>query len=95
MNSILVIQLIKQTEFLGICKWSFEYLNKYTFLCLYKSLVRSHLDYGDLVWYPVLKKYISMVENVQRRSTRLIFLNYDTCPKSYLHGSALKTCTSS
>ena len=38
----------------------------------YKSLVRSHLDYGDLIWFPVLKKHISMIENVQRRATRIL-----------------------
>ena len=26
------------------------------FLCFYKSLVGSHGDYGDLNWFPALKK---------------------------------------
>ena len=43
----------KANKIHGLVKRSFTYLNKYTFLCLYKSLIRSHLDYGDLVWYPV------------------------------------------
>ena len=47
-------------------------MDKSTFLCLYKSLVRSHLDYGDLNWFPVLKKHIRMIENVQRRATRIL-----------------------
>ena len=33
--------------------------------------MRSHLDYGDLIWFPVLKKHIRMIENVQRRATRI------------------------
>ena len=47
-------------------------MDKSTFLCLYKSLVRSHLDYGDFIWFPVLKKHIRMIENVQRRATRIL-----------------------
>ena len=47
-------------------------MDKSTFLCLYKSLVRSHLDNGDLIWFPVLKKHIRMIKNVQRRATRIL-----------------------
>lgn len=39
-------------------------------MCL--SLIRSHIDYGDLVWFPVLKKHIETVENIQRQSTKLL-----------------------
>ena len=62
----------KANKILGLVKRSFSFLDRSSFLCLYKSLIRSHLDYGDLVWFPVLKKHICMVENVQRRSTRLL-----------------------
>lgn len=62
----------KANRILGLVKRTFSYIDKVSFLCLYKSLIRSHLDYGDLVWFPVLKKHIRIVENVQRRSTRLL-----------------------
>ena len=41
---------------------------------LYKSLVRSKLDYGNIVFYPTTctKKYVQVLENAQRRATRLI-----------------------
>jgi len=37
---------------LGIIKRNFEYTSKNCFVMLYKSLVRSHLEYANSVWYP-------------------------------------------
>lgn len=42
------------------------------FLCLFKSLVWSILDYGSPVWNPSAKKNRQLLENVQRRGTRLV-----------------------
>ena len=39
---------------------------------LYKGLVRPLIDYGNLIYYPVTKKNKQMVENAQRRATRII-----------------------
>ena len=47
-------------------------MNKELFLIIYKSLIRSVLDYGSPVWNPSTKKYRQMLENVQRRATKLI-----------------------
>ena len=41
------------------------------FLTIYKSLIRSTVDYGVTVWYPCSKKNIQMIENIQRRATRI------------------------
>ena len=39
------------------------------FASLYKTIVRSHLDYVSSVWSPYLRKHIEMV-GVQRRATK-------------------------
>ena len=39
---------------------------------LYKSLVRPHLDYCSSVWRPHLQKDINLLENVQKRATRMV-----------------------
>jgi hypothetical protein len=39
---------------------------------LYMSLVRSHLEYGSIIWAPTTRKNIELIERVQRRSTKYI-----------------------
>lgn len=62
----------KANQIVGLIKRSLNYMDKSMFLKLYKSIVRPHLDYGDAVWYPALKKNKRLVENVQRRATRIV-----------------------
>ena len=52
-----------------IIRRTFQFLDKDTFLSLYKTMVRKHLDYAIAVWYPYKKKQIA-IENVQRRATK-------------------------
>jgi hypothetical protein len=47
-------------------------MDKDMFLQLFKSLVRTHLEYGSTVWSVANKKEAIIIENVQRRDTRLI-----------------------
>ena len=56
----------------GLIRRKFTHIDKSTFLTLYKSLVRSHLDYGNLIYYPTTKKCKQILENAQRRATRLV-----------------------
>ena len=56
----------------GLIKRKFIYMDKDLFLTLYKSLVRFHLDYENLVFYPNTKKYKQNLENAPRRATRLV-----------------------
>ena len=42
------------------------------FLTLYKTLVRSHLDFSCAVWSPMQMKTIDLIEGVQRRATKQI-----------------------
>ena len=37
---------------------------------LYKTLVRTHLEFASSVWHPYKSKYIEMIENVQRIATK-------------------------
>ena len=57
---------------MGIIRRTFTYLDKTIFTRLFKSLVRPHLEYANSVWYPSLKKLKILVENVQRRATKLL-----------------------
>ena len=55
---------------LGIIKRYFAYISRNCFVTLYKSLVRSHLEYANSVWYP--KRKTDKLEQVQKRATKLI-----------------------
>jgi ribonuclease P/MRP protein subunit RPP40 len=48
------------------------YLSKDIVLKLYKGLIRPHLEYCVQAWIPYLRKYIDLIEGVQRRATKLI-----------------------
>jgi len=43
-----------------------------TFVALYKSMVRFHLDYCCPVWSPYRKVDIEALEKVQKRATKLM-----------------------
>lgn len=62
----------KANSRLGIIKRNFEYLDREIMLPLYKALVRPILDYASQCWSPYLIKDTKMLEQVQRRATRLV-----------------------
>ena len=62
----------KANMVLGIVKKSFIHLDSTTLPLLYKSLVRPHLEYGNVIWGPYFKEDIKAVEKVQRRATKLV-----------------------
>ena len=51
---------------------TFSYPDGSLFKKLFTTFVRSHLEYGQVIWTPHLKKYITILENVQRRATKLV-----------------------
>ena len=62
----------RANRLVGLIKLTFKSLDKDSFLIPNKSLIRSILDYGGSVYYPYTKKNIQLIENVQRRATRLL-----------------------
>ena len=44
----------------------------YNFNLLYKSLLRLHLGYGNIIWSPFLKSDINLLENTQHRAIHFI-----------------------
>ena len=57
---------------LGLVKRNFNSFSKEIVLNLYKQLVRPHLDYAAQAWSPFYEKDKFLLEQVQRRATRLI-----------------------
>ena len=55
---------------LGIIKGNFQHLNINSFVLLYKSMVRCHLDYCSCVWAPYKKGDIEMLEKVKKNGNK-------------------------
>ena len=62
----------KGNQMLALVKRSFACINNVTLPLLYKSLVRPHLEYGNLVWGPFNRADQKLIERVQRRATKLV-----------------------
>ena len=51
---------------------SFHYRDRHTFIRLYKTYVRCHLEYCTPAWSPATQGDINLIENVQRRAVRMV-----------------------
>lgn len=65
-------QVNKANSMLGLIKRSFDHLRPAAFRSLYTAFVRPHLEYAQSVWQPKLRRYINLLEGVQRRATKLV-----------------------
>jgi len=65
-------KVIKANSVFAAIRRTFKYLNAETFLSIYKTLVRTHLEYANSVWAPYKKKHIDKIESVQKRATKQI-----------------------
>ena len=72
----------KANQLVGLIRRTFTHNDKEMVKRMYTSIVRPHLEYGNIIWYPQLKKDVNLIERVQRRVTKLIpelqSLNYET-----------------
>lgn len=62
----------KANQILGLIRRAFIFLDEQSMITLYKSMVRPHLEFSQIVWSPYLLKYVDLIERVQRRATKLI-----------------------
>ena len=62
----------KGNQILGMIRRNITYKEKSLIVPLYKAIVRPHLEYCIQAWSPYLRKYIDMLEKIQRRATKLI-----------------------
>ena len=67
----------KANQLLGVIKRSYKSRDPLTILLLYKSMIRTHLEYGNTIWGPHYQTDIVKVERVQRRVTKLISVMKD------------------
>ena len=66
------IQVGKANKLLGLLRRGFMLLDKISLPSLYKSIIRPHLEYANVVWHPRYKGDEEQLERVQRRATKLI-----------------------
>ena len=62
----------KANRMVGAIRRSFQFLDAYTFVKLYKPMIRSHLENAVPVWFPYLEKDIHEIEAVQKRATKML-----------------------
>ena len=62
----------KSNQMAGLLWRTFEYIDEEMFMTLYKTMVRSHLEYAAPVWSPHTWKLAEELEKVQRRATKRI-----------------------
>ena len=62
----------KGNQVLGMIRRNITYKDKSLIVPLYKAIVRPHLEYCIQAWSPYLRKYIDMLEKIQRRAIKLI-----------------------
>ena len=76
---------------LGIVKRNFIYLTPDSFVVLYKSMIRSQLEYAVSVWNPHHQSLIEKLEKVQKRATKLVFTVKNLCYEERLRKLKLPT----
>ena len=72
-NNHIDVIISKANKMLGVIRRTCtNECDQKTLIILYKSLVRSQLEYASQVWSPYTKEKITALERVQRRATKFI-----------------------
>ena len=68
-----ITQVVKKAnQILGLIRRTFTHMDCHLMKMLFTSLVRPHLEYGNVVWHPCYLRDIELIESVQHRATRMI-----------------------
>ena len=62
----------KGNQLTGMIKRGIRYKSPDVIKRIFTTVVRPHLEYGNVIWHPVYKAQVNEIEKVQRRATRLI-----------------------
>ena len=57
---------------LGILRRNFTYINITNFNYLYKGLIRPIIEYAAQVYNPIFQREVTLLENIQRRATKMV-----------------------
>ena len=66
------LKINKAYSILGVINRNFKHLSEQCFVMLYKSMVRSHLEYAQGIWSPHAQGHIKDIEKVQMRATKMV-----------------------
>ena len=62
----------KASRMLGLIRATFTCLDTTTMPRLFTTMVRPHLEYGNVIWHPRFRRDSLEIEKIQRRATKLI-----------------------
>lgn len=74
----------RASKLLGfICRSLKPFDNLQTHKMLYNTYVRNILEYGSAIWNPYYHKYTNLIENIQRKFTRILCYKFKIIYKDY------------
>ena len=83
LEALNILKVIGNTEWGG---------DRKVMLCLYRSLVRSKLDYGCIVYGSAGKSYLQMLDPIHNQGHRLCLGAFRTSPVESLYVDAHEPC---